>query len=187
MFAKAGEKLKILADSAKYDVSCASSGTQRSNNGKGIGNAAAWGICHSFTDDGRCVSLLKVMLTNYCIYDCAYCGSRKSNDIKRVTFTVKELVDVTIGFYRRNYIEGLFLSSGVIVSPDYTMERMVKVAKDLRLKHRYNGYIHLKTIPGASSEHIKEAGFYADRLSVNMEIPTQNNLKLHRKNVLLSV
>ena len=171
------EKLKILSGSAKYDVSCASSGTKRNNNGKGLGNAAAWGICHSFTEDGRCVALLKVMLTNHCIYDCAYCISRRSNDVKRATFTVEELTDITIGFYRRNYIEGLFLSSGVLKNPDYTMERMVRVAKDLRLQHRYNGYIHLKAIPGASENLIRQAGLYADRLSVNMEIPTEKNLK----------
>lgn len=171
------DKLKILANSAKYDVSCASSGTQRDNNGKGIGNATAWGICHSFTEDGRCISLLKVMLTNHCIYDCAYCGSRRSNDIPRSTFEVTELVDLTIGFYRRNYIEGLFLSSGVIRNPDYTMELLVKVAKELRQKHRYNGYIHLKAIPGASNDQIQEAGLYADRLSVNMEIASEPNLK----------
>ncbi|MGD2036007.1 MAG: putative DNA modification/repair radical SAM protein, partial [Bacteroidales bacterium] len=171
------EKLKILSGSARYDVSCASSGTRRTNNGKGLGNAAAWGICHSFTEDGRCIALLKVMLTNHCIYDCAYCISRRSNDVKRATFTVRELTDITIGFYRRNYIEGLFLSSGVLKNPDYTMERMVRVARDLRLQHRYNGYIHLKTIPGAGEEQIRQAGLYADRLSVNMEIATEKNLK----------
>ncbi len=171
------DKLKILANSAKYDVSCASSGSKRMNAGKGLGNTAAWGICHSFTEDGRCIALLKVMLSNCCIYDCAYCACRRSNDIKRTTFTVKELVDVTIGFYRRNYIEGLFLSSGVLKNPDYTMERMVRVAKDLRVQHHYNGYIHLKTIPGASNEQIKQAGMYADRLSVNIEIATDRNLK----------
>lgn len=171
------DKLKILANSAKYDVSCASSGTKRNNNGKGLGNATAWGICHSFTEDGRCISLLKVMLTNNCIYDCAYCGSRRSNDIPRSTFSVNELVELTIGFYRRNYIEGLFLSSGVIKNPDFTMERMVRVVKDLRLKYSYNGYIHLKAIPGANNDQIKEAGLYADRLSVNMEIATEPNLK----------
>ncbi|MFC2087012.1 putative DNA modification/repair radical SAM protein [Bacteroidota bacterium] len=171
------EKLKILADSAKYDVSCASSGITRKNNGKGIGNTAGWGICHSFTEDGRCVSLLKVMLTNHCVYDCAYCSSRRSNDIKRTTFTVKELVDLTIGFYRRNYIEGLFLSSGVLRNPDYTMERMIRVAKDLRIVEKYNGYIHLKTIPGATTQQVQEAGMYADRLSVNIEIANENNLK----------
>ena len=172
------EKLKILAESAKYDVSCASSGTSRSKMTGGIGSTSGWGICHSFTEDGRCVSLLKIMLTNYCIYDCAYCINRKSNDLKRATLSVSELVDLTIEFYRRNYIEGLFLSSGVVNNPDYTMERLVSVAKELRLKHRYNGYIHLKSIPGASRELVNEAGLYADRLSVNIEIPNEESLKI---------
>jgi len=172
------EKLQTLAEAARYDVSCASSGHSRQNNGKGIGNAAGWGICHSFTEDGRCVSLLKIMLTNHCIYDCAYCINRRSSDVRRATFSVSELVELTLEFYRRNYIEGLFLSSGVVRSPDYTMERMVRVAKDLREQHRYYGYIHLKSIPGASRELVTEAGRYADRLSVNLEIPTEENLKL---------
>ena len=173
------EKLKVLAESAKYDVSCASSGTVRNNPSKGLGNTVGgMGICHSFTEDGRCVALLKIMLTNYCMYDCAYCISRRSNDIPRTTFSVSELVSLTIEFYRRNYIEGLFLSSGVVRSPDYTMERMVRVAKDLRTQHRFNGYIHLKSIPGCSQELISEAGLYADRMSVNLEIPTEPNLKL---------
>lgn len=171
------EKLKVLAESAKYDVSCSSSGTTRKNKPGTIGSAAGWGICHSFTEDGRCVSLLKIMLTNYCIYDCAYCINRRSNDLRRATFTVEELVNLTIQFYRRNYIEGLFLSSGVINSPDYTMERMVRVVKELRTIHHYYGYIHMKTIPGASQELVREAGLYADRLSVNIEIPTEQNLK----------
>lgn len=171
-------KLETLAESAKYDISCASSGTTRKNKTGGIGSASGWGICHSFTADGRCVSLLKIMLTNHCIYDCAYCINRRSNDIKRATFSVSELVELTIEFYRRNYIEGLFLSSGVVRNPDYTMERMVRVAKDLRTVHRFNGYIHLKSIPGASQELINEAGLYADRMSVNLEIPTEENLKL---------
>jgi len=172
------EKLKILAGAAKYDVSCASSGTKRSNTNGGIGNATAWGICHSFAEDGRCVSLLKIMLSNYCIYDCAYCYNRKSNDIPRTSFTPDEVADLTIEFYRRNYIEGLFLSSGVLINPDHTMERMVLVAKKLRTEHRYNGYIHLKAIPGASQQLIADAGRWADRLSVNIEIPTENNLKI---------
>lgn len=172
------EKLKILAESAKYDVSCASSGTSRSHKAGGIGSASGWGICHSFTEDGRCVSLLKIMLTNHCIYDCAYCINRRSNDLRRATFSVTELVNLTIEFYRRNYIEGLFLSSGVVRNPDYTMERLVRVAKDLRLQYRYNGYIHLKSIPGASQELIQEAGLYADRLSVNVEIPNEQSLRL---------
>lgn len=174
------QKLKILTESAKYDVSCASSGTVRRNSRKdGLGNTVGgWGICHSFAEDGRCISLLKIMLTNYCIYDCAYCINRVSNDIPRATFSVSELVDLTIEFYRRNYIEGLFLSSGVVRNPDYTMERLVRVAKDLREVHRFNGYIHLKSIPGASEELVRQAGRYADRLSVNLEIPTEKNLKL---------
>ena len=160
-------KLKILAESAKYDVSCASSGTSRKNKSGGIGSAAGWGICHSFAEDGRCISLLKIMLTNYCMFDCAYCINRRSNDIPRATLTVTELVNLTIEFYRRNYIEGLFLSSGVVRNPDYTMERLVRVAKDLRQVYRFNGYIHLKSIPGASRELVNEAGLYADRLSVS--------------------
>lgn len=171
-------KLKVLAESAKYDVSCASSGTTRKNKSGTIGSAEGWGICHSFAEDGRCISLLKIMLTNYCIYDCAYCINRRSNDIPRATLAENELVELTIEFYRRNYIEGLFLSSGVICSPDYTMERLVKVIKDLRTIHKYNGYIHMKSIPGASRELVNEAGRYADRLSVNVEIPTEQNLKI---------
>ena len=172
-------KLKILAESAKYDVSCSSSGTVRSNKAGMLGNTVGgWGICHSFAEDGRCISLLKVMLTNYCIYDCAYCINRRSNDLPRATLSVSELVDLTMEFYRRNYIEGLFLSSGVVRNPDYTMERLVRVAKDLRTIHRFNGYIHLKSIPGASRELVNEAGLYADRLSVNVEIPKEENLRL---------
>ena len=172
-------KLKILAESAKYDVSCSSSGTVRSGKAGMLGNTVGgWGICHSFAEDGRCISLLKVMLTNYCIYDCAYCINRRSNDLPRATLSVAELVDLTMEFYRRNYIEGLFLSSGVVRNPDYTMERLVRVAKDLRTIHRFNGYIHLKSIPGASRELVNEAGLYADRLSVNVEIPKEENLKL---------
>lgn len=172
------EKLKILTESAKYDVSCSSSGTVRKNVDGGLGNTVGGiGICHSFTEDGRCISLLKVMLTNYCIYDCAYCINRTSNDIKRATFSVSELVELTLEFYRRNYIEGLFLSSGVVRNPDYTMERLVRVAKDLRTK-RFNGYIHLKSIPGASQQLVNEAGLYADRMSVNIEIPNETSLKL---------
>ncbi|MEA5129408.1 MAG: putative DNA modification/repair radical SAM protein [Proteiniphilum sp.] len=172
------EKLNILADAAKYDVSCASSGTSRSNVKGGIGTASGWGICHSFTPDGRCISLFKILLTNHCIYDCAYCGNRCSNDVKRAAFTAEELAELTIEFYRRNYIEGLFLSSGVMRNPDYTMERMVRVVKLLREVHRFNGYIHMKTIPGASSELIAQAGVLVDRMSVNLEIPSEQNLKL---------
>ena len=172
------EKLKTLAEAAKYDVSCASSGTTRNNPGKNLGTASGWGICHSFTEDGRCVSLLKIMLTNHCIYDCGYCMNRRSNDVPRSTFSVSELVELTIEFYRRNYIEGLFLSSGIVRNADYTMERMVRVAKELRLVHKYNGYIHLKSIPGASRELIAEAGLYADRLSCNIEMPSEESLRL---------
>ena len=171
-------KLKILAESAKYDVSCSSSGTVRANKKGMLGNTVGgWGICHSFAEDGRCISLLKIMLTNHCIYDCAYCINRRSNDVPRATFAVSELVELTMEFYRRNYIEGLFLSSGVVRNPDYTMERLVRVAKDLRQVHRFNGYIHLKSIPGASRELVSEAGRYADRLSVNIEIATEADLK----------
>lgn len=147
------EKLSILADAAKYDVSCSSSGSKRKNTG-GLGDASASGICHTYTEDGRCVSLLKILLTNHCIYDCAFCVSRKSNDIKRAAFTVDEVVELTMNFYRRNYIEGLFLSSGIFKNADYTMERLLKIVKKLRLEERYSGYIHLKSIPGASEELI---------------------------------
>ena len=176
-FERVQEKLEILADAAKYDVSCASSGGTRKNKG-GLGNSSASGICHSYTEDGRCISLLKILLTNHCIYDCAYCVSRKSNDIKRAAFTVQEVVDLTINFYRRNYIEGLFLSSGIFKDADTTMERLVRVAKKLRTEEKFFGYIHLKSIPGASDEIMREAGLYADRLSINLEIPTEKGLKL---------
>ncbi|MBW8359403.1 MAG: putative DNA modification/repair radical SAM protein [Weeksellaceae bacterium] len=176
-FDRIQEKLEILADAAKYDVSCSSSGGNRKNKG-GLGNSHASGICHTYTEDGRCVSLLKILLTNHCIYDCAYCVSRKTNDVKRAGFTVEEVVDLTINFYRRNYIEGLFLSSGIFKDSDTTMERLVRVAKKLRLENNFNGYIHLKSIPGASDELMKEAGLYADRLSINIEIPTEKGLKL---------
>ncbi len=171
------EKLEILSDAAKYDVSCSSSGSNRKNTKDGLGNSSGMGICHSYTEDGRCVSLLKILLTNHCIFDCAYCVSRRSNDVKRAAFTVQEVVDLTINFYRRNYIEGLFLSSGIFKNPDYTMERLVRIAKELRTQHKFNGYIHLKAIPGASDELIHEAGLYADRLSVNLEIPSEMSLK----------
>ena len=171
------EKLGILSDAAKYDVSCSSSGSKRSNNKKGLGDTTGMGICHSYTEDGRCISLLKILLTNVCIFDCAYCVSRRSNDeVKRVAFTVEEVVDLTINFYRRNYIEGLFLSSGIFKSADFTMERLVRVAKALRQDHNFNGYIHLKTIPGASQELMHEAGLYADRVSVNIELPSEESL-----------
>ncbi len=171
------EKLKILADAAKYDVSCASSGGKRANTPGGIGNSHGMGICHSYTEDGRCVSLLKILLTNYCIFDCAYCVSRRSNDVQRAAFTVQEVVELTMNFYKRNYIEGLFLSSGIFKNADYTTERLVRVAKELRTVHHFNGYIHLKVIPGASDELMREAGLFADRLSVNIEIPSEEELK----------
>lgn len=177
-FDRIKEKLSILADAAKYDVSCSSSGSKRKNTTKGLGDSSGMGICHSYTEDGRCVSLLKILLTNHCIFDCAYCVTRKSNDIQRAAFKVQEVVDLTISFYRRNYIEGLFLSSGIFKSADHTMERLIRVAKKLREEENFNGYIHLKSIPGASDELMREAGLYADRLSVNIEIPTRSGLKL---------
>jgi putative DNA modification/repair radical SAM protein len=177
-FDRIKEKLNILSDAAKYDVSCSSSGSNRNNKGNGLGNSTGMGICHSYTEDGRCVSLLKILLTNYCIFDCAYCVTRKSNDVKRAAFKIQEVVDLTINFYRRNYIEGLFLSSGIFKSPDYTMQRLIAVAKKLREEENFNGYIHLKSIPGASDELMYEAGLYADRLSVNIEVPTISGLKL---------
>ncbi len=170
------EKLQILADAAKYDVSCSSSGSNRKNKDKGLGNTGS-GICHSYTEDGRCVSLLKILFSNVCIFDCAYCVSRRSNDVKRSAFTVQEVVDLTMNFYRRNYIEELFLSSGIFKSADYTMERMLQVVKKLRLEENFNGYIHLKTIPGASQEIITEAGLYVDRMSINLEMPTEAGLQ----------
>ncbi|MDT0555899.1 putative DNA modification/repair radical SAM protein [Patiriisocius hiemis] len=177
-FERIKEKLNILADAAKYDVSCSSSGSKRVNKNKGLGDSSGMGICHSYTEDGRCVSLLKILLTNHCIFDCAYCVTRKSNDIKRAAFKVQEVVDLTINFYRRNYIEGLFLSSGIFKNADYTMERLIQVAKKLREEENFNGYIHLKSIPGASDELMREAGLYADRLSINIEIPSEKGLKL---------
>ncbi|MFP3833169.1 putative DNA modification/repair radical SAM protein [Chryseobacterium sp. SIMBA_028] len=177
-FDRLKEKLEILADAAKYDVSCSSSGGTRKNKKGALGDSSVSGICHTYTEDGRCVSLLKILLTNHCIYDCAYCVSRSSNDIKRAAFTVEEVVDLTINFYRRNYIEGLFLSSGIFKNADTTMERLVRVARKLRLEENFNGYIHLKSIPGASDELMQEAALYADRLSVNLEIPTESGLKL---------
>ena len=170
------DKLRILADAAKYDASCASSGTKRSNGGKGLGNATGMGICHSYTPDGRCVSLLKILLTNRCIYDCRYCVNRVSNDVPRAGFTVEEVVRLTIEFYRRNYIEGLFLSSGIIRSADHTMEQLVAVARSLREEHDFRGYIHLKTIPEASPELIEQAARHADRISINLELPKQQSL-----------
>lgn len=172
------EKLKILADAAKYDVSCSSSGSSRQGPKGTLGSAARAGICHSFTADGRCISLLKILMTNHCIYDCAYCLNRRSNDRPRAAFTVDELVTLTMNFYRRNYIEGLFLSSAIIGSADYTMELLVKVVETLRYQHKFHGYIHLKAIPGANPLLIQRAGQVADRLSVNLELPSEKSLAL---------
>ncbi len=172
------QKLEILSAAAKYDVSCSSSGSKRSSKAGSLGSVSAAGICHSFTPDGRCISLLKVLLTNYCIYDCAYCANRKSNDTPRAAFTVDEVVNLTINFYRRNYIEGLFLSSAVIQNPNYTMEMLTQVLQNLRTKQNFSGYIHVKAIPGASQELIDKAGLYADRMSVNIELPSDHSLKL---------
>ncbi|MEO5817260.1 MAG: putative DNA modification/repair radical SAM protein [Gemmatimonadaceae bacterium] len=172
------DKLAVLADAAKYDASCASSGSKgrRSKDGKGVGSTEGMGICHSYTPDGRCISLLKILLTNYCQYDCLYCVNRKSSNVRRARFTPDEVVSLTLDFYRRNYIEGLFLSSGIFRSPDHTMEQLVRVARTLREDHAFHGYIHLKTIPLASPELLREAGRWADRLSVNVELPTQSDL-----------
>ena len=172
------DKLKILADSAKYDVSCVSSGSSRKNTPGGTGSSFNAGICHSFSNDGRCISLLKILMSNCCIYDCAYCVNRSSNDIPRSSFTPEEIVDLTINFYRRNYIEGLFLSSAVVTSPDRTMELITKIVKSLRETYRFNGYIHIKAIPGADPALIEKAGMYVDRMSVNIELPTSQGLKL---------
>lgn len=173
------EKLSILADAAKYDASCASSGTSRRHSlgGRGIGSTEGMGICHSYAPDGRCISLLKILLTNYCQLDCAFCINRKSSSVRRARFTVEEVVRLTLGFYARNYIEGLFLSSGIIRSPDYTMEQLVRVARTLREVHDFRGYIHLKTIPDASAELVREAGLWADRLSINIELASAQSLK----------
>jgi putative DNA modification/repair radical SAM protein len=172
-------KLEILADAAKYDASCASSGTEkRSSRGQttGIGSTEGMGICHAYAPDGRCISLLKILLTNSCVYDCIYCINRRSSNVQRARFTVEEVVTLTLGFYRRNCIEGLFLSSGIISTPDYTMEQVVRVARILRETHGFRGYIHLKTIPDADPALLAEAGRYADRLSINMELPTETGL-----------
>ena len=172
------EKLRILSDAAKYDVSCSSSGSSRKNTNNGLGNAAVNGICHSWSADGRCISLLKILMTNYCIYDCKYCINRKDNDIERAMLTPDEIVRLTINFYKRNYIEGLFLSLGIIKSADYTMELMIAVAKKLRLEEKFNGYIHMKVIPSASRQLINEIGLYVDRVSVNIEFAENTALKL---------
>src|SRR6476620_3119906 len=171
-------KLAILADAAKYDASCASSGTSRrdSRGGKGLGSTEGMGICHAYAPDGRCISLLKILLTNSCIFDCHYCINRKSSNVRRARFTAQEVVALTLSFYRRNYIEGLFLSSGIIRSPDYTMEQIVEVARSLREDHDFRGYIHLKTIPDADPELVRQAGIHADRVSINVELPTVGGL-----------
>ena len=173
------QKLEILADAAKYDASCASSGTAKRNSkdGKGLGSTEGMGICHAYAPDGRCISLLKILLTNSCIFDCHYCINRKSSNVRRARFTAEEVVTLTLSFYRRNYIEGLFLSSGIIRSSDYTMEQIVEVARSLREDHHFRGYIHLKTIPDADPELVHRAGLYADRISINVELPTEGGLK----------
>lgn len=172
------EKLNILSDAAKYDVACTSSGNSRSNNGQGVGNCINAGICHSFSADGRCISLLKILMTNECIYNCRYCLNRSSNDVPRATFTPQEICDLVMGFYRRNYIEGLFLSSGILKSPDYTMELLYQTLYKLRTEYHFGGYIHVKAIPGADARLIEKTGFLADRMSVNLELPTAEGLKL---------
>ena len=172
------EKLEILADAAKYDVSCSSSGSSRKNKNNGLGNGSIGGICHSWSEDGRCISLLKILMTNSCIYNCEYCINRRENERVRVTFSPEEVVNLTMNFYRRNYIEGLFLSSGIIKSPDYTMERLVKVAELLRNTYNFNGYIHMKAIPGSSEDLIRKMGLLVDRMSINIELPTQKALSL---------
>ena len=171
------DKLKILADAAKYDVACTSSGVDRKGKKGALGNSAACGICHSFAADGRCISLLKVLMTNHCVFDCKYCVNRRSNDVERVAFEPDELCRLVIEFYKRNYIEGLFLSSGVLKSPEYTMEKMCEVLNLLRNKYMFNGYIHVKTIPGAPDELLSVAGYLADRISINLELPTKESLK----------
>lgn len=171
-------KLAILAESARYDASCSTSGANRLNAGRGLGNALPGGICHSFADDGRCISLLKICLSNVCAFDCAYCVNRRSRDVPRATFTPQEIVDLTVSFYRRNYIEGLFLSSGVLKDPDRTMELLIRTVRKLREEERFYGYIHMKVIPGASPALVERAGLYADRLSVNIEMPSKESLGL---------
>ena len=172
------EKLEILADAAKYDVSCSSSGSNRKNKNNGLGNGSMGGICHSYSEDGRCISLLKILMTNACIYNCEYCINRRENDTQRATFSPEEVANLTMNFYRRNYIEGLFLSSGIIKNPDYTMERLVKVAEILRYKYNFNGYIHMKAIPGSSQDLVKKMGLLVDRMSINIELPNQKALSL---------
>lgn len=171
------EKLNILSDAAKYDVACTSSGVDRKNNGKGVGNSVASGICHTFSSDGRCISLLKILFTNECAFDCRYCVNRSSNDVVRASFTPQEVCELTMGFYRRNYIEGLFLSSGILKNPAYTMELLYQTVFKLRTEYHFQGYIHLKAIPGAPQELIQRAGYYADRMSINLEFPTAEGLR----------
>lgn len=171
------EKLNVLSDAAKYDVACTSSGVDRKNNGKGVGNSVASGICHTFSSDGRCISLLKILFTNECVFDCRYCVNRSSNDVVRASFTPQEVCELTMGFYRRNYIEGLFLSSGILKSPAYTMELLYQTVFKLRTEYHFQGYIHLKAIPGAPQELIQRAGYYADRMSINLEFPTAEGLR----------
>ena len=171
------EKLHILADAAKYDVACTSSGSSRRGQKGELGNAVSCGICHSFAADGRCISLLKILMTNHCVYDCKYCINRASNDVKRATFTPEEICNLTVEFYKRNYIEGLFLSSGILKNPTYTMEKICEALLLLRTKYHFNGYIHVKTIPGASDELLAAAGYLADRVSVNLELPTSEGLR----------
>lgn len=171
------EKLNILSDAAKYDVACTSSGVDRKNNGKGVGNSVASGICHTFSSDGRCISLLKILFTNECVFDCRYCVNRSSNDVVRASFTPQEVCELTMGFYRRNYIEGLFLSSGILKNPAYTMELLYQTVFKLRTEYHFQGYIHLKAIPGAPQELIQRAGYYADRMSINLEFPTAEGLR----------
>lgn len=183
------KKLEILTDAAKYDVACTSSGIDRKGDGNGIGNAKLAGICHSFSSDGRCISLLKILLTNECIFDCRYCQNRRSNDVPRASFTPDEVCELTMQFYRRNYIEGLFLSSGILYSPSYTMELIYQTIYKLRTEHHFRGYIHVKAIPGAEPELVWKAGMYADRMSVNLELPTAEGLRMlapnkNRKNIL---
>ena len=171
------EKLNILSDAAKYDVACTSSGVDRKNNGKGVGNSVASGICHTLSSDGRCISLLKILFTNECVFDCRYCVNRSSNDVVRASFTPQEVCELTMGFYRRNYIDGLFLSSGILKNPAYTMELLYQTVFKLRTEYHFQGYIHLKAIPGAPQELIQRAGYYADRMSINLEFPTAEGLR----------
>ena len=183
------DKLKILTDAAKYDVACTSSGVERKGNGRDIGNCVSAGICHTFSSDGRCISLLKILMTNECIYDCKYCQNRCSNDVPRSTFSPEEICTLTMEFYRRNYIEGLFLSSGIIQNPTFTMELIYRTMWLLRNRYRFNGYVHVKAIPGADAELIRRTGFLVDRMSVNLELPTAEGLRAlapnkHRKNIL---